>query len=296
MFADAIDKARDFTKPLVISHRRQDGACGAAVGGYVVINRDGWAVSAYHIFEEWEKVRAAARTFTKAEADRAAIYGAAIDKKERARRLKTLPAFTNSSTTHASLWLGLPGTCSVKDTVFLVAADLAIFRIDGFDHKWVTHYPELKDPSKGVRHGTSLCRYGFPFHSIDPTWNGSSFHLPKESVPIPAFPSEGMFSRDVNIIIDGPAMEEVTFPLKMIETSSPGLRGQSGGPIFDRHGQVWGVQSRTIHYPLGFNPPVPGGKKGEVEHQFMNAGWGTHPETLVGALRDRGVNFQLGAA
>jgi hypothetical protein len=33
--------------------------------------------------------------------------------------------------------------------------------------------------------------------------------------------------------------------VKFIETSTPGLRGQSGGPLFDAKGEIWGIQSRT---------------------------------------------------
>ena len=41
-----------------------------------------------------------------------------------------------------------------------------------------------------------------------------------------------------------------------LETSSAGLLGQSGGPIFDIDGTVWAMQSRTTHLPLGFAPKV----------------------------------------
>jgi hypothetical protein len=43
---------------------------------------------------------------------------------------------------------------------------------------------------------------------------------------------------------------------KFVEMSSPGLRGQSGGPRFDVNGMVWGLQSRTQHLALGFSPQV----------------------------------------
>lgn len=37
-----------------------------------------------------------------------------------------------------------------------------------------------------------------------------------------------------------------------IETSTPRLRGQSGGPIFDVNGAIWAIQSQTHHLKLGF--------------------------------------------
>ena len=112
---------------------------------------------------------------------------------------------------------------------------------------------------------------------------------------MPFFPNDGIFTRVVDVAID-PTTSNVPpppFPLRFIETSSPGLRGQSGGPVFDCKGTVWGIQSRTIHYPLGFSPPVPGGKPHEKEHQFLNVGWAVHVETIVGALRHSGIAFSL---
>ena len=83
------------------------------------------------------------------------------------------------------------------------------------------------------------------------------------------------------------------YKFRFIETSSPGLRGQSGGPIFDQQGIIWGIQSRTAHHPLGFSPLVPGGKPNEREHQFMNVGWGIHIDTLVGAMQDNKIDFEM---
>lgn len=46
-------------------------------------------------------------------------------------------------------------------------------------------------------------------------------------------------------------------------------------------GTVWAVQSRTVHFPLGFNPKVKHKGKEIGEHQFLNTGWGVHPELIV---------------
>ena len=69
--------------------------------------------------------------------------------------------------------------------------------------------------------------------------------------------------------------------------------GQSGGPIFDATGTVWGVQSHTSHLPLGFSPGVPGGRPHEKEHQFLNVGRGVHPATIVGVLKKSGIKHSV---
>jgi S1-C subfamily serine protease len=73
------------------------------------------------------------------------------------------------------------------------------------------------------------------------------------------------------------------YPLSYIETSTPGLRGQSGGPIFDTQGTIWGIQVKTSHYPLGFNQ----------KDQFLNAGLGVHPSTLFGLFNEAGIGFAV---
>lgn len=100
-----------------------------------------------------------------------------------------------------------------------------------------------------MEQGTSLCKLGFPFHSNEPTFDEQKgFVLPPGSFPIPIFPIDGIYTRTVNIESNGAK----PYPLMFIETSTPGLRGQSGGPIFDVNGAIWAIQSQTHHLKLGF--------------------------------------------
>jgi hypothetical protein len=71
---------------------------------------------------------------------------------------------------------------------------------------------------------------------------------------------------------------------------SPGPLGQSGGPIFDVDGRVWGIQVRTHHIPLGFDPEVEVGGRQAVEHQFMNVRVGASSQTVVAFLGHIGVS------
>src|SRR5690606_2946450 len=122
-----------------------------------------------------------------------------------------------------------------------------------------------------------------------PIWDEGEnrFSLPPESVPIPRFPIDGMFTREVNVELSNGKKHH--FPLKYLETSSPGLKGQSGGPIFDSNGHIWAVQSKTSHLPLGFNPTVP--NTNTKEHQFLNVGWGVHAETIINFFHEHKINF-----
>ncbi len=293
MFAAACARARLFTRPIVISSRRQDGACGTAIGAFVVINTNGWCVTAWHILQESEKLNGAANAFQEAERQKAVIYtDRDLDKKERGRRLKALPRFEAQSATNASTWFSWDQARG-HEIAAIPPVDLAFFRLLEFDPSWIAEYPHFKDPTKPMEQGRSLCRIGYPFHSITPVFHPdqNNFELPAGSVPLPLFPIDGLFTRHVNVQpVPVPAPP---YPLRLLETSSPGLRGQSGGPVFDTTGAIWGIQSRTMHFPLGFSPPVPDGKPNEKEHQFLNVGWAVHVETLIGAMQELKIDFAI---
>ena len=116
--------------------------------------------------------------------------------------------------------------------------DLAVVHLKDFDMSGVPEFPTIKDGSKAVDPGSSCYRIGFPFSSIQATFDDASqsFNFPPGSLPLPLFPIEGMLTREIIIRRDPPS----PFPLQMIETSSPGLKGQSGGPILDTTGTVCG--------------------------------------------------------
>jgi hypothetical protein len=178
------------------------------------------------------------------------------------------------------------------DVKVLPEADLAVGRLEPFDPAWVSDYPVFKDPTKDFRRGASLCKLGFPFVRITPTFDEatSKFHIPAEQSAIPFFPIEGIFTRELAI---PPPDPPPPYRLAFVETSSPGLRGQSGGPTFDTNGAIWAIQVRTQHQPLGFSPEVKDGGKAVKEHQFLNTGLGVHVETVLGLLNEVGVKPTL---
>jgi hypothetical protein len=104
------------------------------------------------------------------------------------------------------------------------------------------------------------------------------------SFPIPRFPNEGIHTRLV-------IRQEEERSALFVETSTPGLKGQSGGPIFDRFGHVWAIQSCTQHLPLGFSPSVFVDGKQIVEHQFTHVGWGSHVSEVIKLLDSRGIKY-----
>jgi hypothetical protein len=166
-------------------------------------------------------------------------------------------------------------------------ADLALGQIQNFDPSEFSNYPVFKDPTSSFPHGRSLCRLGFPFHRIEASFDETTkqFRLPNNTFPVPMFPNDGIYTRQVNAVNGA---QTASF----IETSTPGLRGQSGGPIFDVDGHVWAIQSRTLSLPLGFAPKVTQGNKETIEHQFMHVGHGAHSREIKTLLDAHDVTSQ----
>ncbi len=255
----------------------------------MVVNDEGWIVTAAHIFTQGDQLANGKRGLEEYEAKLQAIESEAIPKKLKGKRTKALGKPDPAWVRDFSFWWGA-NNVDATDIHLFSEGDLAIARLQPFDGAAISNYPVFKNPIGGIDPGTSLCRLGFPFHVIRPTFDNGTFQLPPGTFPMVFFPNEGILTRIIEIA-PGPPVRTA-----YIETSSAGLRGQSGGPIFDREGVVWGIQSKTAHLPLGFSPPVPGGRPDQKEHQFMNVGLGVHPATITQFFTQKGVKYALSAA
>ncbi len=286
MYQDAIRLAQNFTLPVVVSIRREDGLNESIIGTFIVINDEGWILTAYHIIELIRNFAEEQKSYRSHRAKIAEINNdTGLNKAERRKKLRSLGNPHENPVTNFSSWWGRDGW-TIESFEVNELADLAIGRIEEFDRKSVTNYPTFKNPQVNFSVGKNLCKLGFPFHKIAPNYDESRdvFELPPEALPIPLFPIEGIFTRTV-------IQQDNSSSAEFVETSSPGLRGQSGGPTFDENGRIWAIQSRTVHYPLGFSPDTPDGRN--KEHQFLNVGIGTHSKTIIDFLSSFDVNFSV---
>lgn len=290
MFAKAHRIASGFTFPVVISSRSNKDICNSVIGAYVVINRDGWILTAAHLIDEIQrqcdsvlKHRDHNRKVRKLEQDTVA------DKQFRKSKVHAFRRPSTGTIKDHSVWWGRDGS-QLQDAMLMSAHDLALGRLQPFNPDSVAHYPVFKKPNQSYAPGTSLCRLGYPFHQITPSFDEKSntFVFPEGSVPLPLFPIEGMFTRIM--ITESPNANQGQG--RFIETSSPGLIGQSGGPVVDTKGRIWSLQSHTRHYSLGYNPPIPGQTGNHKEHQFLNLGLGAHVEGIIRFLTSQNVAHQ----
>ena len=81
-----------------------------------------------------------------------------------------------------------------------------------------------------------------------------------------------------------------------IELSTPGLRGQSGGPLFDEKGRICGMQFSTKHLHLGFDLEgkeilVNNKSRTISDYSFLHLGQCIHADTIKSFLKLHHVDF-----
>ncbi len=105
MFATAIAKARQFTRPVVISRRSATGECSSTVGAYVAVNADGWILTAAHILRYCQQLSVSQAAFQKRQADEQRIRSS-IKGDQLGDALGELPTIDDSMTDRYSVWWG----------------------------------------------------------------------------------------------------------------------------------------------------------------------------------------------
>jgi len=269
MFVEAIEKASSFTFPVIISNKYQDGSISSSLAAFIILNEEGWMLTAAHIVRE------------------TSLHQAHL--KEYHNYIQGEGTVLNPKwILNHSLWFGADHH-RVHQFFVLPDNDLAIGKIENFNPGFVKEYPRFISPA-AVKTGRSLCKLGFPFYDIQATFSENIFRYDPGLFPVPRFPYEGMVTR---IISGAPGQmnPEQAQETLWIETSSPGLRGQSGGPLFDTKGRVWGIQSMTRHLPLGFSPSVQKNGVTVEENQFINLGWCAHVQAVLNFLDQHGVKY-----
>jgi hypothetical protein len=289
MFRQAYDKASKFTQPLIVAYRFFDKTVDSGLGSLIILNEDGWLMTAAHNLEvsfAFNQHQVEMKEYQE-KVDRINSNTQIKDhqRKNLARALKPNPKWV----TDFMIWFGADGLNILESHVY-GDHDIAFLRVDKSAIQGFVDFPKIIDPNN-IQHGASLCKLGFPFYPINATFDEATkkFIFPPNLLPIPRFPIEGIFTR--NILMG--KSQDGTMDVMYLETSSPGLKGQSGGPIVDSDGNIYAVQSKNLTLPLGFKGTVEiNGKKVE-ENQFINVGIGVHPQTIVTLLDKHKIKYEL---
>jgi hypothetical protein len=152
MFARAVQVAQGFTRPLIVSTRLADGTVASGCAAFVVVNDDGWIVTAGHVMSELVAYRQQSAALSDP-ADLARI-------------------------TNVSYWWGKDGVTVAELTVDGLA-DLAVGRLEPFDRREVLSYPTFGNSARPLLPGTAPLPAGVPL----PCDRG---HLCRGHRPVPA--------------------------------------------------------------------------------------------------------------
>jgi S1-C subfamily serine protease len=291
MFVEAIETAAKYTRPIHTITRtlRNDIFPGAAT--LFFINDEGYALTCRHVIElliKSEKVNAEYRKFSdeKDKIPRDGKYTRALAGLKLKYKYKpnTTIQLKNTFINCVDTMTGF--TCHLHPKF-----DLAILKLNGFNKLYCNTFASFKRDSKELKQGMYLCRMGFPF----PEFNNYKYDSVTDDIvwtkegkkSSPRFPMEGMITRFIGNDKDG---------IHGLELSTPGLKGQSGGPLFDKDGVVCGMQSSTKHLHLGFDIEgkeivVKGETKKVDNYSFMHLGQCIHVDIIKKFLQQHKVSF-----
>lgn len=254
-----------------------------AIGTMIILNDHGDILTCKHIAQEFINNLNLAENYNKF------IKEINLSKnKDERRKIEKKYNIKNNDVVLTNINLPFEASDNVEiDIIFHKFLDLSVIRFKGISTK-IDNYPVFsKDfPDQGQ----SVCKLGFAFPEYD------IFEYSKENDNIiikengvsnfPLFPMDGIVTRG---IIDENGVKS------MFETSTPGLRGQSGGPIFSPDGLVYGIQSMTKHLDLDFdvNSVV---KRGIEEKRvnftpFINLGVGISSTEIIKFLQENNIEF-----
>ena len=166
--------------------------------------------------------------------------------------------------------------------------DIAVIKFNG-DTPLYEGYAYLKKDNH-VDPGKFLVRSGFAFPEFDnykiDIKTDKLLFVSDGNQNTPLFSNEGMVSRLVgndNKIVG-------------IELSTPGIKGTSGGPLYAENGIVYGVQSLSKQYHLGFDiidesTLVNGEYKQVSNYPFISLGECVSLEIIKDFLNDNNIKY-----
>lgn len=293
MYANAIEKCSKFTRPIqsiIRSFGENKIVPGAATLFFV--NAEGYSITCKHVIE----LLVQAEKINKKYLDYKAEVGKIKKDGKYAKSLKGLQIkyhFERGTTIQIkNRFLNCVDKISGFTWHLHPSYDLAILKFNGFTNLSPKEYAVFKKDTSNIKQGSFLCRLGYPF----PEFTNFKYNETSDDIEwtdegiknAPSFPIEGMVTRflgDSNKNIYG------------LELSTPGLRGQSGGPLFDHNGIIHGMQSRTKSLYLGFDIEekeiiIKGRIKKVSDYSFIHLGECIHVNIIKAFLKEHNVNFK----
>ncbi len=271
MFANACRMAKNFTRPVATSVRLQDGTLETTLSTFIVVNRDGWAITAGHLLDSFFKYNEDLKKINEVKK----INGDNPDSKA-----KTDP----KTIVNHSFWWGWDGV-TIKECTVDRKTDIALVKLANFNPNLITSYPVFSDQAD-ISVGMSVCRLGYPF--MDPKSDfdkvSGNFRISKVDHDSALFVNDGVVSKICYV-----SGKDRSLPL-YVDVSTPGYRGQDGGPVIDSEGRVCAMQVNTLALPFGYESILKG-TENPLKDQFCFIGRGVHANFIRNMLDSRNISY-----
>lgn len=297
MFVKAIEKVVKFTRPFKsISRCYGQAEIQAGCATFIIVNDEGWILTCKHVAEQHQIAVNAYNKYSQFKNELMLIPKNGKHYKTALKSLEKKYGYDKNKNIliqQKNLFVGVVDKMTGFDWHYHPKYDVALIHFNGFEKILCNQYPVFAKDSSVLKQGMSLCRLGYPYPEFvdfryiqendDIEWTGEG------RADSPLFPIDGIMTR---LCTDSDKVVQV-------ELSTPGLKGQSGGPLFDVNGVIYGMQSVTASLPLGFDQEnreliVKGVKKKVNDYSFIHLGRCIHVDVLKEFMDEHGVKYKVG--
>lgn len=298
MFVKAIETVTQFTRPfktITRAYGKNEISPGCAT--FIIVNEEGWILTCKHVAEEIKIASQVNRQYSNFKAELSAISPEDENYKIKLEALEEKYHYDKKKNVRIQQLNFLERVVDKSTgfrTILHPTYDIALIHIEGYEKVLCDTFPVFAKDGFALKQGMSLCRLGYPY----PEFTDFAYNKEKDTIEwtndgrtgTPLFPIDGILTRfhvDANNRRFG------------VELSTPGLKGQSGGPLFDAHGLIYGIQSSTMSLPLGFNMEnveviVDGIKKKVNDYSFIHLGVCIHVDVIKEFMDANHVEYQVG--